>query len=319
MIKLFRGVRQKLLGENRIRKYAVYAIGEIVLLVFGIMIAVQINKWYEKKKQVERFDLAVEQVYNDIDLQLQDLLFTSALNQNAIYWIDILLDDPDSIPDVTLPHILFYLDLARDVNNLENFNANNLTSNLNLEAADSLRIKLTKEITSYTENTKWNETPINNLFTPLLNNIGLPTPNVIIGFSFFNNFSNIDKSFFTQDELAICRTFIKTNEARKLLRTLRANRTKMEVLFVRNSIADCRSVLKEIKAYKPDVRLFYVEVGIIGTSIDGYDDVGAKSTPMSLTNKAENIWELDIYLKPGTVKFRTRDSWNESWGGNSFP
>jgi len=31
------------------------------------------------------------------------------------------------------------------------------------------------------------------------------------------------------------------------------------------------------------------------------------------------IWELDIALKNGTVKFRSRDSWNKNWGGNTFP
>ena len=43
MIKFFRQIRQQLLGENKFSKYLVYAIGEIVLVVIGILIAVQIN------------------------------------------------------------------------------------------------------------------------------------------------------------------------------------------------------------------------------------------------------------------------------------
>jgi hypothetical protein len=43
MIKLFRRIRQRLLSENKITKYLLYAIGEIMLVVIGILIALQIN------------------------------------------------------------------------------------------------------------------------------------------------------------------------------------------------------------------------------------------------------------------------------------
>lgn len=45
MIKFFRKIRKKLLVENRFNKYLLYAIGEIVLVVIGILIALQINNW----------------------------------------------------------------------------------------------------------------------------------------------------------------------------------------------------------------------------------------------------------------------------------
>jgi len=51
MIKFFRHIRQKLLSENKFSKYLLYAIGEIVLVVIGILIALQINNWNERKKE----------------------------------------------------------------------------------------------------------------------------------------------------------------------------------------------------------------------------------------------------------------------------
>ena len=51
MIKLFRKLRQRLLTENKVGKYLLYAIGEIVLVVIGILIALQINNWNENRKQ----------------------------------------------------------------------------------------------------------------------------------------------------------------------------------------------------------------------------------------------------------------------------
>jgi hypothetical protein len=55
MIKFFRKIRQNLLSENKFRKYLIYAIGEIILVVIGILIALSINNWNERQnaKQFE--------------------------------------------------------------------------------------------------------------------------------------------------------------------------------------------------------------------------------------------------------------------------
>ncbi len=50
MIKFFRKIRQNLLSERKTGKYFKYAIGEIILVVIGILIALQINNWNEKRK-----------------------------------------------------------------------------------------------------------------------------------------------------------------------------------------------------------------------------------------------------------------------------
>jgi len=50
MIKFFRKIRQRLLTENKFSKYLFYAVGEIILVVIGILIALSINNWNEDKK-----------------------------------------------------------------------------------------------------------------------------------------------------------------------------------------------------------------------------------------------------------------------------
>ncbi|MDO1501193.1 DUF6090 family protein [Winogradskyella maritima] len=50
MIKIFRKIRYNLMNENRTGKYLKYAIGEIILVVIGILIALQINNWNENRK-----------------------------------------------------------------------------------------------------------------------------------------------------------------------------------------------------------------------------------------------------------------------------
>jgi Family of unknown function (DUF6090) len=50
MLKFFRNMRKNMINENKTGKYLKYAIGEIVLVVIGILIAVQINTWNENRK-----------------------------------------------------------------------------------------------------------------------------------------------------------------------------------------------------------------------------------------------------------------------------
>ena len=50
MIKFFRRIRKNLVSQNRIVKYFLYAFGEIILVVIGILIALQINNWNEFQK-----------------------------------------------------------------------------------------------------------------------------------------------------------------------------------------------------------------------------------------------------------------------------
>lgn len=50
MLKLFRKIRQNLLSQGKTLRYFKYAIGEIVLVVIGILIALQINNWNERRK-----------------------------------------------------------------------------------------------------------------------------------------------------------------------------------------------------------------------------------------------------------------------------
>ena len=44
-------IRHQLVSENQFSKYLIYAIGEIILVVIGILIALQINNWNEKSKE----------------------------------------------------------------------------------------------------------------------------------------------------------------------------------------------------------------------------------------------------------------------------
>ncbi len=77
MIKFFRKIRQQLLTENRFSKYLLYAIGEIILVVVGILIALQINNWNENRKlnnEKHEFLLTLQQEVEDNRSHLNNYL-----------------------------------------------------------------------------------------------------------------------------------------------------------------------------------------------------------------------------------------------------
>jgi len=90
MIKFFRHIRQNLLMEDKTGKpaampsagkpagrYLKYAIGEIVLVVIGILIALQINAWYETSKKMKLKQVYTKNLLKDLSndtLQLNDRL-----------------------------------------------------------------------------------------------------------------------------------------------------------------------------------------------------------------------------------------------------
>ena len=100
MIKLFRRIRQNLIMENKKGKYLKYAIGEIVLVVIGILIALQLNAWKEKINATQELktsmNLMLDDLSQDIDfykLQIERLenrvLYLSNFAQGNYSKIDI--------------------------------------------------------------------------------------------------------------------------------------------------------------------------------------------------------------------------------------
>lgn len=78
MIKFFRNIRKKLLLEGKTANYLKYAIGEIFLVVIGILIALQINNWNEDRKDNFRMHTNIKSIAEDI--QADTVLLQSTIN-----------------------------------------------------------------------------------------------------------------------------------------------------------------------------------------------------------------------------------------------
>ena len=91
MINFFRKTRNKLITENKFSKYLLYAIGEILLVVIGILIALQINNWNEQKKLdiVERKTLI--NLKNEFEANLRHLKNIKNVREDLVSTVELLL------------------------------------------------------------------------------------------------------------------------------------------------------------------------------------------------------------------------------------
>ena len=105
MLRFFRQIRQRLLTENRVSKYLLYAIGEILLVVIGILIALQVNNWNEQSKdrEIERKWLLA--IHAEVTTNIQHFNEIIQFHKDSrIMCIDLLRKFSD--PDRTINHAI---------------------------------------------------------------------------------------------------------------------------------------------------------------------------------------------------------------------
>lgn len=110
MINFFRKIRKKLADDNQFFKYTRYAIGEILLVVIGILIALQINNWNGKRQEDEKIKFQLANLLRDMKGDRSGLLGVRSfhafrvhtsiylLNQNGITENIITFPEAGPIP-----------------------------------------------------------------------------------------------------------------------------------------------------------------------------------------------------------------------------
>jgi len=148
MIKFFRQIRHRLLTENKFTQYLLYAIGEIALVVIGILIALSINNWNEKRKDnLQRTTLLVN-LKSEYLINLEEI-------DNRIRTVDTTLKYATSVIKLmttdyeTLDEVQVTNNLANVINWFTTYDESSgalediiYNNKLGLIKADSLRISL---------------------------------------------------------------------------------------------------------------------------------------------------------------------------------
>lgn len=314
MINFFRKIRRNLANENQFFKYSRYAIGEIVLIMLGIFLALQLQNWNENRKKDEAFKLSMESLYNTINSDTETYKGSIHGLNNQVLTIDYILDNPDSLTGYIAPYALHFVqNTGTRLSTQSTYYAENLIYNFE----DLEQVKISRQLTTYINAVSSFESQIDNRLIKIVEQHDIPYPKTDLKGA-NNGWIMNDSSYYSEEQIIRAEKLIKSEKFRTALRSIRTS-TIWEKNTINVLLSEALSLTRAIKKYIPDVKIIYEDVGIIGTSIDGYDDEGAISTPMKQNELNQNLWEIDLNLKIGTVKFRCRDSWIQNWGGHEFP
>lgn len=85
MLRFFRQIRKKLMEQNKVRTYLLYATGEIALVVIGILIALSINNWNEASKMNKLKEVYTQNLLNDLTTDTLQLNANIELNESLFF------------------------------------------------------------------------------------------------------------------------------------------------------------------------------------------------------------------------------------------
>ena len=231
MIKSFRKIRQKLIEKTQTSKYIKYAIGEIVLVVIGILIALQINNWNEQKKynQLEKRYLKnlTKELKKDSIALLKNYIKLSHQARTKNPLIDILKKgkETDSLKkffNLQWRPIYPYTPLK------STFQEMTSSSHLNIINSDDLRSEIVKMYNSY-EDLLRDEAFLMDYFKNLVNELSKNIPDL---------YSPSSKDI------------LKLGENDYLLNSIRLNGAYTRLGNYEEKLEECSSLLQNIKAYQ---------------------------------------------------------------------
>jgi Family of unknown function (DUF6090) len=145
MIKFFRKIRQNLLSEGKTGKYFKYAIGEIVLVVIGILIALSINNWNQKqieKKQIRNIYARIVQDFNHTAIEIEQ----GVMQMDKLYPLMQNIIEGDVVRDSLLTNRNYFLNYYMSTSGFPDIHINDKGIRL-LESKIELDYELNNELT----------------------------------------------------------------------------------------------------------------------------------------------------------------------------
>lgn len=111
MIKFFRKIRQRLIRENRFTRYMLYALGEIVLVVVGILIALQINNWNQDRRERVLEDQYLKQIHKEFSNNKEQFEIVLSMHRKcyeSCLWLMANYQNPEVNKDTLRKHLNLY-------------------------------------------------------------------------------------------------------------------------------------------------------------------------------------------------------------------
>ena len=154
MIKFFRHIRQSMINQNRTKKYLLYAIGEIILVVIGILIALQFNNWNTDMQTKEIQIKYLNEIANNLKADLEDVRFNIGFNETRLNASRIVLNSLNHNDTYSDSLDVYYGSLLYTTRSVVNYSAYETLKSKGLEIVtnDNLRKAITKLYSFYYQN-----------------------------------------------------------------------------------------------------------------------------------------------------------------------
>lgn len=303
-------------GRNS-RRYLLYALGEIALVVAGILIALQIDSWNEARKERIRGAFALEQLTRGVQA---NLFTTRGLEDELRYQlalIDSLLYHPDSLDPNRIPGILQVLDeFAPRRNSDEAW----YLSYLDIDPTDSVQFQLASMLRSFNSNQDYFDQGkealgLVNVMKRHLSQSDIPRRVLGQGQSYRSFIDDSPAGMYSGRDLQAVATLIRSEALLGDLKTLREYRsnilTHIEVVERTNEqfLGYLQNNFQHLgRAFEP--------IQLVGSATPSQS--WALGYPMRPLDARWEQWETELELGDGLVKFRAGNTWVFDWGRGEF-
>lgn len=259
MLKFFRKIRQNLIKENKASKYLLYAIGEIFLVVIGILIALQLNTWKEERQNTQVEINYLKGILTNLDQDIYNIETSIAKDTTQFFAYTEILK-----PFITKNYKLYtpdFINAIKGVQGSHDFSQNTIvfedmksSGKINLIKSDVLRLTILKH---YNESEQ-SLLSIQGNITSILEKLGTVNKvfdlnSLVEGFLFPKQWSAeldpLDLSFFKKDK-----NDLKVKEFANTV-------SLMKGLLLSNHNQSLR-ILKETNLLKKQIKEYFVEQNI---------------------------------------------------------
>ena len=315
MLRFFKNIRKNLATENKVAPYLRYAIGEILLVVVGILIALQVNNWNENRKSEKEFNFGVSEFTKQF---LVDVYSYGSLVDRFTYQVskmDSIIDD--NAEWMNLEHLPGILQVFDDNgNNLINRDTDWQESFLRLNPNDDKQNQLVKSIRKYFQDQHdylngLKNLNMDNLMSKYLRDWNIPVRFLDNGTGYEAFIADYPHNFYSEEELNRVLQLTKNPSFIADLKSLNELKKKTigySALLTKQG----QDGLEYLKRVFPDINYGITEMEIIGLATPNND--WTRGTPMQKTSTDDSTWEITMELTDGAVKFRTDPAWTFDWG-----
>lgn len=313
MLRFFSKMRFKLAAQNKVAQYLRYAIGEIVLVVIGILIALQVNNWNINRKARNDFEFSINEFYKQMQI---DVYSYNSLVDRFSYQVEkmdsIIQGHTSAINSEDLPGIIQLFD--DNWNILYNTNNEWQKNFLKLNPGDEEQNDMVRLIHKYYED-QFNfqgtlqALDMDNLMTQYLRDWNIPVRFISSGDLYADFISDHPPGFYSETHLSAVKKLIKDESFIADLKSLK--KLKAERIFYSKALQNSGQMgLDYLRQVYPSIRFKINTMEIIGSATPNHD--WSYGIPMKKTT--DSTWEISMELSHGGIKFRTDAAWTFDWG-----